>query len=700
MKLQVKFALTGLAFSLLAIGLYAQNAPPRAQRAISSGPLSASEIFARSHASVVVIFAADQNGQRQVLGSGFIVARGKIATNHHVLQGMSNAQVVFSDGEVKSVSGVVADSPQQDLIILSADTGDRSPLVLGDELSLQQGASVYALGAPQGLDLSLTNGIVSSFRNVNGQFLIQNTAAISHGSSGGPLFDQAGRVVGITSSMLANSPGIYFSVGVGVLKRLLRTPDLVTLPLKEWAQQSASDSPGAEAAPDEASDAGEVKQIEQLLESKKFDTVKAALQELATKEPDSEVVHRLTGELDFRTGDINGAISEFNSSVQKAPKDALAHYDYAVALFIASRFDDALAEEETSYKLEPTTSDESFLAELYYANKLYSQAELMARQTLDANSNDQTALDVLAGLAFHRESSYVRVRDSNGKSWDIPQNNLSAARQSDPNLQVMSEDQVFADYANRLSSIDSGDFWANCSKAGLAVTNKQDDQVVAYLEAAEKSDFPDPMPYLALIELYEVQMHLGQAEDQVEAGLASVPQNPDLLASGMFVSLLSRNNSEAARRFGTLESLYPTIGITLSSGCLYYYGIQQPSSALPYCAQLIKQYPDDHTSHSNYGWVALDANNFSLALEEFSKAYKLASPDWAKLDAREVVDLLWGFTIADYYSGATKDARKLLKFIRTKYPTAATVTGLQQMPLLWSSTTMSRIETILAKYPK
>lgn len=106
----------------------AYQAPPPGQPTAgqSSTTLSGSEIFSRARASVVVIFAASQDGKRHVLGSGFVVGRDRIATNHHVLAGMDKAYVVFSDGDIRGVSGVVADSPQQDLLILAVETGDRS----------------------------------------------------------------------------------------------------------------------------------------------------------------------------------------------------------------------------------------------------------------------------------------------------------------------------------------------------------------------------------------------------------------------------------------------------------------------------------------------------------------------------------------------------------------------------------------------
>lgn len=219
------------------------GAPSQAVSSRFGSVLSASAIFSRARSSVVVIVASDQNGQREALGSGFVVGHGRIATNHHVVEGMTEAYVVFSDGAVKPVSSVVADSAQQDLIVLAVETGNRPSLAFGDELSLQQGDPVYALGAPKGLELSFTNGIVSSFRKSNAQFLIQATAPIAPGSSGGPLFDHTGRVVGVTTSMLSDAPGIYFSVGIGDLRRLLRTPQGVALSLDEWAKQQDSRPP-------------------------------------------------------------------------------------------------------------------------------------------------------------------------------------------------------------------------------------------------------------------------------------------------------------------------------------------------------------------------------------------------------------------------------------------------------------------------
>src|SRR6516165_347288 len=171
-------------------------------------------IYERCHSSVVVVVRLDKDNKPLGQGSGFIIGTDRVVTNHHVLADAANAAVIFADGGTEVVEGSVADNPNCDITVVVVKTGNRASVRLGDELSLKQGDEVYAIGAPRGLDLSITNGIVSGFRNIEDQFLLQTTAPIAPGSSGGPLFGKDGSVVGVTTAFLNDSPGIYFSVGI------------------------------------------------------------------------------------------------------------------------------------------------------------------------------------------------------------------------------------------------------------------------------------------------------------------------------------------------------------------------------------------------------------------------------------------------------------------------------------------------------
>jgi tetratricopeptide (TPR) repeat protein len=407
--------------------------------------------------------------------------------------------------------------------------------------------------------------------------------------------------------------------------------------------------------------------IEKLLEDKKLDQAKTALETFSAQQPDTEIVHRLTGELDEHLGDIDGAVRELNLSVQKEPTDTLGQFYYAIALFQARRFAEALDHEQESNELAPTASDQPLLALLYYSVRNYKQAELTATKVLTSEAKNETALAVLAGVAYNEPSSHA---------------------------------ETWKQYAQQLSVISRDSFWVHMSEGMDAYNQNLAENAIKSFKAAEEDNFPDSAPYVFLASWYARASRLGEANDQINAGLASIPDDPELLNQGMFVSLRAHDDTQAGRRFESLNQFYPGALVTVSAGCLYYYGIGQPADALPYCARQIAMSPDNHTAHSNYGWVALDANQFPLALQEFSQAYKIASPNWNQLTEVQVVDLLWGFTIAHYNSSNKKEAHKLLDIIRHSYPAAATVTGLQQLPLLWSATTMSRIEAILREFPK
>ena len=224
---------------LLATVCFAQAIPPT----------TAADIYVRAHSSVVVVIVTDSNKTPTGQGSGFIVAKNRIVTNHHVVKGAAEAFVIFADGTSELVEGLAADSPARDLAILVVKTGSRLPLTFGDEDSVRQGDTVYALGAPRGLESSFTSGIVSGFRDLDDQFRLQTTAPIAPGSSGGPLFNSSGRVIGVTTEFLTDSPGIYFSIGARDVKRLLRAPNLISVPLSAKVPPSNFESPHAEKSP-------------------------------------------------------------------------------------------------------------------------------------------------------------------------------------------------------------------------------------------------------------------------------------------------------------------------------------------------------------------------------------------------------------------------------------------------------------------
>lgn len=173
-------------------------------------------------------------------GSGFVVDLQNstyIVTNNHVVAGVTNVTVTFSDGNSYPAS-VRGTDPYRDLAVLttSAPPGELHPLtVLGSPQAVTVGETVYAIGSPFGLSGSMTVGIVSQVgrtitESTNTQVaipdIIQFSAAINPGNSGGPLLDPSGQVIGITTAAVSSSQGLGFAIPASTLWREL--PSLVS----------------------------------------------------------------------------------------------------------------------------------------------------------------------------------------------------------------------------------------------------------------------------------------------------------------------------------------------------------------------------------------------------------------------------------------------------------------------------------------
>jgi putative serine protease PepD len=152
---------------------------------------------------------------------------GYVVTNEHVIAGAENGAgqvtVVFSDGS-EELAEIVGSTADYDLAVLRVERSGLAPLVLGDSDALLVGEPVIAIGAPLGLDGTVTTGIVSALDrpvSVSGQegssFInaIQTDAAINLGNSGGPLVNAAGEVIGVNSAIAAAPGGEAGSIGLG-----------------------------------------------------------------------------------------------------------------------------------------------------------------------------------------------------------------------------------------------------------------------------------------------------------------------------------------------------------------------------------------------------------------------------------------------------------------------------------------------------
>ena len=172
------------------------------------------ELVRRIKPSAVAIETFDSRGEKLSRGSGFFIETDRIVTNRHVLEGAFRAEVHSSTGATFSVKGVLAVDLEGDVAVLKIDTPSPpiKPLPL-DKTSPQEGESVVVIGNPLGLEGSVTNGIVSAVRDIPtfGR-IIQITAAISPGSSGSPVVNMQGQVIGIATLQITGGQSVNFAI--------------------------------------------------------------------------------------------------------------------------------------------------------------------------------------------------------------------------------------------------------------------------------------------------------------------------------------------------------------------------------------------------------------------------------------------------------------------------------------------------------
>src|ERR1044071_4676473 len=172
------------------------------------------DLVRRIKPSAVAIETFDARGEKLSRGSGFFVESDRVVTNRHVLEGAYRAEVHSSTGAVFPVKGVLAVDLEGDIALLKIDPPATpiKPLPL-DKTSPQEGESVVVIGNPLGLEGSVTNGIVSAVRDIPtfGR-IIQITAPISSGSSGSPVVNMQGQVIGIATLQITGGPSVNFAI--------------------------------------------------------------------------------------------------------------------------------------------------------------------------------------------------------------------------------------------------------------------------------------------------------------------------------------------------------------------------------------------------------------------------------------------------------------------------------------------------------
>jgi tetratricopeptide (TPR) repeat protein len=190
----------------------------------------ADRIFKENNKAVVVVITYDKNGEPISQGSGFIVrADGAIVTNYHVISNAEDIKVKAGD-KILEVEGLLHTDKENDIVILKAKGENLNTVKIGDIEKLSVGEKVYVISSPQGLENTISDGILSGIREIDPKKkILQITAPISQGSSGSPVFNKNGEVIGIATFLIEEAQNINFAMPVNLIKNKISAKKIIAL---------------------------------------------------------------------------------------------------------------------------------------------------------------------------------------------------------------------------------------------------------------------------------------------------------------------------------------------------------------------------------------------------------------------------------------------------------------------------------------
>ena len=189
---------------------------------LSAEEQSVSDIAERASPSVVQIIIYDITGTMRGEGSGFFIAAGQILTNAHVIEDAYSAEIL-SDIEYYDRVTVLKSDQDVDLALLSVEDRGESTLSFEEKQEIRPGQRIITIGNPMGLEKTVSDGIVSALRGIPGRIqVIQISAPVSPGSSGGPLLNEKGHVIGVASATLSEGQNLNFAIGIETIMDFLK----------------------------------------------------------------------------------------------------------------------------------------------------------------------------------------------------------------------------------------------------------------------------------------------------------------------------------------------------------------------------------------------------------------------------------------------------------------------------------------------
>jgi tetratricopeptide (TPR) repeat protein len=356
------------------------------------------ELVKRIKPSVVSIVTLNEKGEKLSSGSGFFIAADRVVTNRHVIEGAYKAEVHLTSGKVYNVRGALAVDGAGDLALLQVDVPAQmvSPLMIV-RASPQEGESIVVIGNPLGLEGSVSNGIVSAVRDIPSfGRIIQITAPISPGSSGSPVVNMRGDVIGVATLQLSEGQSLNFAV-----------PSERVAQLKVSALTTLADLVVSTRKSQRATAEHFYMQGLGFLSRDDCEKALPYFKRAVDADPDYADAWAQSGFCQETLGRHAEAIKASKQAIHLRPDVAESYFNLGLANAYLGQYKDAVEAYRQALRLEPDNADTHYALGLAYGKLNRNDDEIQAyKQALRLKPDHAAAFERL-GLAYVRASRYA-----------------------------------------------------------------------------------------------------------------------------------------------------------------------------------------------------------------------------------------------------------------------------------------------------
>lgn len=316
---------------------------------LSVSPVSGQEnlpvLIKKAESSIVVIVTYGKEGNMLGQGTGFFInPEGDVVTNSHVLEGASRAVVQTTDGKEHALQRVLAEDKEGDLVRVSVEIPKEAvrPLHVREDLP-EVGERIIIIGTPLGLDKTVSDGIVSAVRDVPAfGKIIQVTAPISPGSSGSPVINMQGEVIGVATFFVVAGQNLNFAIPGERIAKLAR-----------GQEETLSDRDERRIRGWLASAEGLYATGLHLLWAEEYAKALAYFAETVKRNPGHGAGYFQIGYCLSKLGQYKEAIESYKQALRITPKEAGVHSNLCAAYGKTGRYDEAIESCKAAIQLKP-----------------------------------------------------------------------------------------------------------------------------------------------------------------------------------------------------------------------------------------------------------------------------------------------------------------------------------------------------------